>query len=150
MPFPRPCAHRDVRTRAAGMLFRRVEGMACDVLRGGVVSAINYARLRSRPHAHVLRELPRPRLPRVDVSGAVRGSELGAGPSLVARVAPRVEDELVDPSGRGLADADTHLPARVLDIVGLGVRDVDPVLLVERDAARLAELRPGRNEVAVL
>ncbi len=61
-----------------------------------------------------------------------------------------VQDELGHPAGGRVADPNAHLPAGVLDVVGLGVRDDDAAMVVERDAARPAELRPARQPFAVL
>src|SRR5205823_5201193 len=61
-------------------------------------------------------------------------------------IAPRIQDERVDPSGLRVADPDPLLPAGVLHIVGLRVRHVDLILAVERNSARLSELRPRSRQ----
>lgn len=49
-----------------------------------------------------------------------------------------------------VADADAHLPPRVLHVVGFGVGHIDVVMRVEEDAARAAVLGPLVDEGAFL
>ncbi len=101
-------------------------------------------------HADVFLQPARPRLAAVEVAVAVDDGELGAVAGAHARVAPGIEHELVHGARRGVADANAHVPARVLDVVGFRVGDDDAALGVEEDAARPAELRPAREVRAFL
>src|SRR5262249_15632546 len=60
-----------------------------------------------------------------------------------------VRDEGLDPSGFDIADADAALPARIPPIVRHTVGDVDVALAVDGNCARLAELRPPRQEISL-
>src|SRR5215510_15060361 len=89
----------------------------------------------------------------VDVPSRVGGDALGgaAGP----RPAPLLHrlgiwNERRDLAVLGAADAQTALEAGVLGVVGLGIGDIDGVVLVDEDAARPTELLPFREEFSVL
>src|SRR6185369_13037170 len=114
------------------------------------LAAVDRSRSPLRPQAHVLLQLAWPTLAAVDVAGRVDSRELRAGAARVARIAPRVQDELGHPARGRVADPNAHFPTGVLDVVGFGVRDDDAAVVVERDAARPAELRPAREPFAVL
>jgi hypothetical protein len=59
---------------------------------------------------------------------------------------PRETNEGVDPARLRVADPDPFLPARILHVIGLRVGDVDLILAVEGDPARLSELRPRHRQ----
>src|SRR5262249_23974595 len=69
----------------------------------------------------------------------------------LSRVSPGKQNERVNPARLGIANADPLFPPWILDVIGLGIGDVDMILAVEGNPARLAELRARRRErLAVL
>src|SRR6185369_3160759 len=114
-------------------------------------SANSASPLLSRSHPDVLLEPLRRGFAAVDVAVAVDRHEFGAVASGLPRVSPGKQNERVNPARLAVADADPLLPSGILNVIGLGIGDVDLILAVEGNPARLAELGPRRGErLAVL
>src|SRR5258706_16459897 len=85
-------------------------------------------------------------LPSIYIAVPVDRHELRSVPRRLPWMRPRIHEERVHPPAFGIADPDPFLPAGILHIVGLRVRHVDLILVVEGDSTRLSELRPRRGQ----
>ena len=90
------------------------------------------------------------RLSSEKVAFAINGDELRAVPRQDVGVCPREANEFLHPTRLDFANANAHFIPWVLNIVRLGVRDVDPSLVVKGDSARAPKLRPGGRVVSLL
>ena len=90
------------------------------------------------------------RLSSEKVSFAINGDELRSVPRQDVGVCPREANEFLHPTRLDFTNANAHFIPGVLYVVRLGVRDVDPSLVVKGDAARASKLGPGGRVVSLL
>ena len=110
----------------------------------------------SRSHSHILPERSGinmrvgDRLSSINVAFAIDGNELRSVSWQDIGICPWEANEFVYPSRRIFADANSHFIAWVLNIVRLGVGDIDPPLVVKGDSARAPKLGPGGRVITFL
>lgn len=85
-----------------------------------------------------------------NVAFAIDGDELRSVPRKDVGIRPREANELLHPTRLDFANANAHFIPWVLYVVRLGVRDVDPSLVVKGDSARAPKLGPGGRVVSLL
>src|SRR6185369_9493274 len=95
--------------------------------------------LRELPDFDVFPQDPWTGLPTEHAAVAIYRHELGPAPRFCVRVSPLIENEVLHPAGFGVADSDPLLPTRIVHAVGLRVRHIDLILVIEGDSARRPE-----------
>src|SRR5437867_2964861 len=103
--------------------------------------------LLNLPHFDVFAQNPWTRFSAKHVAEFIHSTEFRTAARLRPRVAALVENEVLDPAVQRIADPDTLLKTRIVDIVRLRVEDIDEVIVIdgEGDTARHPKLVPRRQ-----